>query len=311
VNLSNIYRRGMINFLRYRTLSFSVLAFIVASFIGLYIFRSGFNYSVDFTGGTQVVLRFDRPVKVGEVREILRQENWSGVEVSEFDKNDVRIRIQDVSVESVGLGEKIRAIVEKGLPDTSVELLQSEQVSSSIGKSLVWNAVKAVLLALLAMLLYIFIRFRFSFAIGAVVALIHDALAIGMIFLLLNWEVSIDVIAAVLMTLGYSINDTIVIFARIRERMRQAGKYESVQDIVNQAINATLRRTLLTSFSTLLVVLSVLILGGEALRSLSFALLLGIIFGTYSSIFIASPIMLALYKGNKHKKDSEPVPVSQ
>ncbi len=301
----------MINFLRYRTLSFSILTFIIASFIGLYIFRGGFNYSVDFTGGTQVILRFDRPVKVGEVREILKQGNWAGVEVSEFDKNDVRIRIQDVSVESMGLGEKIRGIVEKGLSDTKVELLQSEQVSSSIGKMLVWNAVKAVLLALLAMLFYIFIRFKFSFAIGAVVALIHDALAIGMIFLLLNWEVSIDVIAAVLMTLGYSINDTIVIFARIRERIKQAGKYENVQDIVNQAINNTLRRTLLTSFSTMLVVLSVLILGGEALRSLSFALLLGIIFGTYSSIFIASPIMLVLYKGTKHKKDSEPVLVSQ
>jgi preprotein translocase subunit SecF len=258
--------------------------------------RGGFNYSVDFTGGTQVVVHFNNPVKAADVREILKKEDWRGVEVSEFDKNDFRVRIQDVSVEVVGLGEKIKDILEKGLPGNKVEVLQSEQVSPSIGKSLVRNAVTAVLLALLAMMIYIFLFFKFSFAVGAVVALLHDALAIGAVFLLLNWEISIDVIAAVLMTLGYSINDTIVIFARIREEMKNASRHESMQDIVNRAINQTLRRTLLTSFSTLLVVLSVLILGGEALRNLSFALLLGIIFGTYSSIFIASPIMMMFYK---------------
>lgn len=301
----------MINFLRYRTVSFSVLAFIVLSFIGLYIYRGGFNYSVDFTGGTQVVMRFSKPVSTGQVRDLLKQENWRGVEVSEFDKNDVRVRIQDVSVETIGLGEKIKDILEKGLPDTKVELRQSEQVSSSIGKTLVWNALKAVLLALLAMLVYIFIRFKFSFAIGAIIALIHDVLAICMVFLLLNWEISSDVIAAVLTVLGYSINDTIVIFARIREHIKEAGSHVSLDDIVNQAINSTLRRTLLTSFSTLLVVLSLLILGGEVLRSLSLALLLGIIFGTYSSIFIASPIMLMFYRDKKHGEKGEPLAVSQ
>jgi len=301
----------MINFLKYRTISFSFLTLIITSFIGLYFYRGGFNYSVDFTGGTQVVLRFDKHVAVGQVREILGQEKWGGVEVSEFDKNDVRVRIQDFSVEAVGLGEKIKDVLEKGLPDTKVDVLQSEQVSASIGKSLVWNAIKAVLIALFAMLLYIFVRFQFSFAIGAVVALIHDALAIGMIFLLLNWEVSIDVIAAVLMTLGYSINDTIVIFSRIRERLKEANRSESLYDIVNQALNNTLRRTLLTSFSTLLVVMSVLILGGEALRNLAFALMIGIVFGTYSSIFIASPVMLMFYKGRKSEKNGESVPVSQ
>src|SRR3989339_1179475 len=278
----------MINFLRYRTVSYSVLAFIILSFTGLYIYR-GFNYSVDFTGGTQVVVRFSKPVSLGQVRDLLRQEDWKGVVVSDFDKNEARIRIQDVSVESIGLGEKIKNILQKGLPDTGVELMQSEQVSSSIGKTLVWNALKAVFFALIAMLIYIFIRFRFSFAVGAIVALMHDVLAVLMVFLLLNWEISLDAIAALLIIVGYSVNDTIVIFARIREHLQEAGKYESLEHIVNQAINSTLRRTLLTSFSTLLAVASLLIIGGETLRSLSFALLLGIIFGTYSSIFIASP----------------------
>jgi len=301
----------MINFLKYRTVSFSVFFLIIVAFIGLYFFRGGFNYSVDFTGGTQVVLRFSKPVKMGEVREILNREDWKGVEVSEFDKDDIRVRIQDVLVEAVGLRQKIKETLEKSLPDTQVEVLQSEQVSPSIGKSLVWNAIKAVLIALLAMLLYIFIRFKFSFAIGAVVALIHDALAIGAIFLLLNWEVSIDVIAALLMTLGYSINDTIVIFARIREKLKSASKFEPLEDVVNNAINNTLRRTLLTSFSTLLVVVSVLVLGGEALRNLSFALLIGIIFGTYSSIFIASPVTLMFFKRSKQEEKGRPAAVSQ
>ncbi|HBR70599.1 TPA: protein translocase subunit SecF [Candidatus Dependentiae bacterium] len=300
----------MINFLRYRTVSYSVLAFIILSFTGLYIYR-GFNYSVDFTGGTQVVVRFSKPVSLGQVRDLLRQEDWKGVVVSDFDKNEARIRIQDVSVESIGLGEKIKNILQKGLPDTGVELMQSEQVSSSIGKTLVWNALKAVFFALIAMLIYIFIRFRFSFAVGAIVALMHDVLAVLMVFLLLNWEISLDAIAALLIIVGYSVNDTIVIFARIREHLQEAGKYESLEHIVNQAINSTLRRTLLTSFSTLLAVASLLIIGGETLRSLSFALLLGIIFGTYSSIFIASPIMLMLYKGKKHGEKGEPVVVSQ
>ena len=300
----------MINFLRYRTLSFSAFAAMFIASIGLYFYRGGFNYSVDFTGGTQVVLRFDRPVKAGEVRDLLKQDNWRGVEVSEFDKNDVRVRVQDVSVESSGLGERIRETVEKGLVGTKVELLQTEQVSSSIGKTLVWNAIYAVLLALFAMLIYIFIRFKISFALGAVIALVHDAVAIFFVFLLLNWEISIDVIAAVLMVLGYSINDTIVIFSRIRERIKGSAGHENLDDVVNEAINSTLRRTLLTSFSTLLVILSILFLGGEALRSLAFVLFLGVVFGTYSSIFIASPIMLLFYKSKSAKKGA-PVTVSQ
>ncbi len=300
----------MINFLRYRYISYSFFAFLVAAFAGLYYYR-GFNYSVDFTGGTQIILRFDKNVSLDQVRSILKQEKWKGVEVSAFDKKDVRIRIQDVSVETIGLGEKIKNVLEKSLPDTKADVLQSEQVSPSIGKSLVWNAIKAVLLALLFMLAYIFIRFKFSFAIGAVAALIHDALVICTFFLLLNWEISVDVIAALLMTLGYSVNDTIVIFARIREKLKEAGRNVPLETIVNEALNQTFRRTLLTSFSTFLVVASVLFLGGEALRSLSFALLLGIIFGTYSSIFIASPIMLMFYKGAYRKERESSASVAQ
>jgi preprotein translocase subunit SecF len=295
----------MINFLKYRTLSFSLFALIVVVSVLLYVVRGGFNYSVDFTGGTQVILNFKKSVTSVEVRDILKNAGWADVSVSEFDSNDLRVRTQDISVEAVGLGEKMKDVLEKTLPENVVTVLQSDNVSESIGKTLVWSAVKALLIALLAMMAYIFIVFRLSFALGAVIALIHDAFAVGLVFLALNWEVSIDVIAALLMILGYSINDTIVIFARIRESLANVHKSDVLEDVVNGAINQTLRRTLLTSFSTLLVVLSLLFLGGEALRNLSFALFLGIIFGTYSSIFIASPFMLMFYKKKLAGRSSE------
>ncbi len=150
------------------------------------------------------------------------------------------------------------------------------------------------------MLLYVAIRFRFAFSVGAVFALFHDALVIAAFFLLTNREISIDVIGAILMTLGYSVNDTIVIFSRIRENMGKMGN-KPIKEIVNLSISQTLRRTVLTSLSTALVVGSLIVFGGEMLRGLSIALLLGIIFGTYSSIFIASPVMLMINKGYKKK----------
>lgn len=300
----------MVDFIKYRTISFSIFALLIISFVGLYQYRGGFRYSIDFTGGTQVIVRFDQPVSVGQVRDVLKSSgNWKNIEASEFDKSDVRIRIPEISLESSGLGQQIKDTLEKALPDVHVEIRQSEQVSPSIENALMWNAAKAIFLALLAILLYIFLRFRFSFAIGSIVALSHDTLVILTAFLLLNWEISLDVIAAILTVLAYSNNDTIVIFARIRERMRKHMAGQSMNEVANEAINSTLTRTLLTSFATALVVVSILIFGGSALRGLSFPLLLGIVFGTYSSIFIASPVMLLFYKDKDTQKERESVTV--
>ncbi len=293
-----------IDFIKYQWIGFAVLMAIVSSFVGFYLYRGGFNYGIDFTGGTQVILRFEKPVEESQVRDILKTQDWRGLGISEFDKHDLRVRIQDVSVETAGFGQTITDLVTKAMPDNKVTLLQSERVSPSIGHSLVWNAVYAMLIAILCMLVYIFLRFTFSFAIGAVVSLIHDAIAIGAFFLIFNREISVDVVAAVLLVLGYSMNDTIVIFSRIREQFKQPGQ-ASETELVNRAINTTLKRTLLTSMATLLVVVSVLIWGGEALRNLSLALFVGIFVGTYSSIFIASPVMLILHKrGTKQNQPS-------
>lgn len=294
----------MINFLKYRYFSYTLFVFVAVAFASLLWYR-GFNYSVDFTGGTQVILRFDKPVTTDKVRTTLKEKGFKSVEVSEFGAQEMRVRIQDVSVEAIGLGQKIKDVLEQSVPETQVLILQSETVSPSIGKSLVWNALKAILISLLAMLLYIFARFTFSFAIGSIASIVHDVLIICTIFLALNWEVSVDVIAAILMIIGYSLNDTIVIFSRIREHLARPHHNEALESIVNEAINSTLRRTLLTSIATALVVLALLVLGGESLRNLSLALLIGIVFGTYSSIFIASPIMLILYRGSKEQKTRE------
>lgn len=288
----------MIDFLRYRYYSYAFFAFVVASCIGLYVYRGGFNFSVDFTGGTMVLLRFSKPVTHDQIAELLRKTAWKGPEVSAFNEYSMRIRMKEVSTNPTGIGDQVREYLEKELPGNKITIDQAEGVSDSIGDTLVWSSIKAILISLLLMLLYIGLRFQFAFSTGAVVALIHDAFVMALFFLLFNLEVSMNVIGAVLAILGYSNNDTIVIFARIRSRLKTAIG-EPLDKIINEAITSTLRRTLLTSFATSLVVTSLLIFGGGVLRNLSIALLVGIVFGTYSSIFIASPVMRMLYKEKK------------
>ncbi len=189
--------------------------------------------------------------------------------------------------------------IEKSMKDVQVTILQSEAVGPGVGETLRGKSIRAIVFALLAMLFYIALRFwSFGFALGAVMALFHDAILMLAVFLLLNREISINVIAAVLAVMGYSINDTIVIFSQIRDNLAKFS-HESLEKIVNISINHTLRRTILTSISTGLPVLAMLILGGEALRDFSIALLVGIIIGTYSSIYIASPVMMLLYRDKK------------
>jgi preprotein translocase subunit SecF len=291
----------MIDFLKYRFVYavFSILIFI--GFIGLYSYRMAtrgyaFTYSVDFTGGTQVLLRFSKPTADSQIKEVLERNGWSNPVMRDFSSTEVAVRLKQVSTDTKGFSENIQKSLQDAMPDNKVEILSVDSVSGGIGEVLRWKSIYAVALALFLMLLYIWFRFwSVSFGVGAVVALFHDAMVILFAFLLLDKEISINVISAILAVLGYSINDTIVIFTKIRQNIKTM-KNVSIDKIVNISLNQTLRRTILTSFATTLVVLSLMILGGEALRDLSLALLIGMIFGTYSSIYIASPIMLLLYK---------------
>lgn len=295
----------MINFLKYRFVygMFSLM-FLLAS-LGVYIYKwqtrgYTFVYSVDFTGGTQVLLKFQRPVNVCELKDILENNGWKNPITREFSApEEVLVRVSEFSNDPKGLAERMRQAIEAKMPDNQVTILQNEAVGPGVGQALRWNFFWAVLIALIAILIYIAIRFwSFAFAAGAIVALIHDPVAILGVFLMFDREISINVIGVILAVIGYSINDTIVIFSRIRDNLVKM-KGASLYEIVNTSINKTLRRSVLTSLATALTVLAMLIFGGEALRDFSLALLIGIVFGTYSSIYIASPVMMWLYKEGK------------
>jgi len=289
----------MVNFLKYRTVTAVSSLCLIIAFGAMAVYRyqtrgSVYTYSVDFTGGTQVLFEFDNPVDTTLVRQIIIDAGLISANTREFGKNEVLVRVKEFESDNVGLGERMRVALEDKLPDNHVRILQTESVGSGVGADLRGKSLYAIVIALLFMLGYIAMRFwSFAFATGAIVALVHDAIVMLAIFLFLDREISINFIAAVLTVLGYSINDTIVIFAQIREFLRKR-KGVALETIVNDSLNYTLRRTVLLSVSTGLPVLVMLIFGGEALQDFSLALLIGIIFGTYSSIYIASPIMMLL-----------------
>lgn len=287
----------MFHFSQYRIQSALLSLLVIFAGISAYIYNGGFRYSVDFTGGTDIRMRFDKPENTAAIKKAIYDE-WNGTVYNIIDANEIIIRIQETPETTDNLDQKIQATVDAVSIDNPGKILQKSSLSSAVGDSLRNSSIKAILIALLLMLVYIAMRFRFAFAVGAVVALFHDALAVLACFLIINRPIDIDVVAAILAVLGYSINDTIVIFTQIRKNLVSM-KGKALDVIVDTSINQTLRRTILTSASTSLVVGSMLIFGGDAIRSLSLAILLGIIFGTYSSIFIASSSMMLFYKENK------------
>lgn len=294
----------MINFLRFQKLTAIISLTIIGSFVGMAFYRYRtrghvFSYSIDFTGGTQVLLKFDKPINGAQLMHLFEEHGWTGVVTRDLSDREVLIRVKKFDQDAQGLAERMRIAIKEDLGDYDVQILQSESVGPGIGSALKWKSIRGVVIALLAMLAYIALRFwSFSFAFGAVAALFHDAFVMLALFLFLDREISINVIGAILAVLGYSINDTIVIFSQIRDNLFKMKNY-SLSSIVNNSLNYTLKRTLLTSISTGIPVGVMLIFGGEALRNFSLALLIGIIFGTYSSIYIASPVMMLLYRVKK------------
>jgi preprotein translocase SecF subunit len=291
----------MINFFRFRTLNLLLSSALFVLFAGFAFMKysqtgSVFTYSIDFTGGTQILLRSNNAFDAEKVTDIVESQGWQSPTVRKLSENEVIIRVQDFASDAQGLGERIRQAMVDQLQDDSIELLQSEAVGPGVGETLRWKSMMTVLLALLVLLVYIALRFwSFAYAAGAVFALFHDAVVILAVFFFLDRAISINVIGAILAVLGYSINDTIVIFSRIRENLKKSNDSMLLQDVVNESLNSTLRRTILTSVSTGLPVLVMLIFGGQALFDFSLALLTGVIFGTYSLIYIASPIMMVLH----------------
>jgi preprotein translocase subunit SecF len=291
--------------MKYRLLTGLCSLVLFGSFLSTILYRytrhgEVFSYSIDFTGGTQVLLKFEQLVSAEAVQIILVEKGLPGVSVREFANNELLIRVKDFASDAQGLGVRIRQMVQDAFPDQEILILLSESVGPGVGEMLRVKSVRAVIFGLIAMLMYIAVRFwSFAFAVGAVIALFHDAIAILFVFLLFNREISMNIIGAILAVLGYSINDTIVIFSRIRENiaMKKSLSASSLTDIVNVSLNQTLTRTILTSLATTLSVVSMFLFGGEALFDFSLALLIGVVFGTYSSIYIASPVMMLLNRG--------------
>lgn len=268
---------------------FLSLALIVAGLSSL-IMKGGPLLSIDFTGGTIAQLQFEQPVDISELRVKLAEFGFEGAEIVEFG-SPVEVLIK---TQFSGEGTEYSTNLKTALGDTFT-IRRVESVGPKIGRELQTDAVYSIVLALVLILIYIGFRFDRYYALGSVAALIHDVTITLGIFSLLDYEINLSIIAAFLTIVGYSLNDTIVVFDRIRENFSKYVK-ESLVQIVNISINETLSRTIITSLTTLMVVLILYIWGGEVIKLFAFALTVGIIVGTYSSIYVASPVMVYFEK---------------
>jgi preprotein translocase subunit SecF len=282
-----------IDFITKRKIGYVISGIVILAGIISLIVHGGPQWNIDFQGGTLIHLKFEKNVKIEEVRDALAKRGFGESEIKHFGtENEVVIRT-GISEDPAEFSNLIEPMLKQAFPDNPFQEQRVETVGPKIGKELVIDALDAVLWALVLILLYVMWRFRLNFALGAILALAHDVLVTIGVFSLLDIEISAPVIAAVLTIVGYSLNDTIVIFDRIREnlkvRQRDAGAFVT---IINRSINETLSRTIITSMTTLFVVIVLFFFGGEVLRSFAFALIIGIVSGTYSTIFIATPFVV-------------------
>lgn len=270
-----------------RRLAFALsLALII---IGIFFFLTdGLNLGIDFKGGSTFQYKFDKSVKVNDLRKKLKNIGYKNAVLQEYGaENEILIKIE--------MGKdrnKLKEFIKENYSNTI--LRREEKVGPSIGKDMKQNSFYAVFVALIGILIYISWRFEFKYSIGAIIALLHDVLITLGAFAAFQFEFDRAVLAAILMVIGYSLNDTIVVFDRIREHMRleKPRTEEHYENVVNSAINKSLSRTIITSVTTFLVVLVLYIAGGQILHNFAFALLVGILVGTYSSIFVSSPILI-------------------
>ena len=268
---------------------FSTLLIIIS--VVLLIFK-GLNFGVDFKGGTLIELRStDKQITISQLRQSFLNMKLGDVTVKEFGKNnDFLIKFEKKENNNNNLIVQIKEDLTKSV-GPGFNFRRVENVGPKVSSELLRSGVIAIGLSLLAMLIYIWIRFEWQFSIGAILALFHDVLLTLGIFSLFSLEINLSIVAAVLTIVGYSMNDTVVIFDRIRENLK---KFSDVKifDLTNTSINETLSRTIITSVTTLLALISIYVFGGEILKGFSLAMILGVIFGTYSSIYIANPILV-------------------
>ena len=276
----------------------SILFFLSLSLV----FFKGLNLGIDFTGGSLIEVRFKESVDLNNLRVEMNKLDLGEIQLQTIgDENDVVIRAQDKKNSNEKQTETIQ-VIKNSLSDKSVEYRRTEFVGPKVGGELINAGIIAVIFSLIGILIYIWLRFQWNFALGAIIALIHDIILTLGFFSFLQLEFNLATVAAVLTIAGYSINDTVVIYDRIRETMR---KYKQVtfDELINISLNGALSRTLMTSLTTLLALMALFVFGGIVISSFIIALIWGVLIGTYSSVYVASPILTYLKQDNRQIKD--------
>lgn len=262
----------------------------------------GPKLGIDFTGGTSLRLEFEKGVSIAEVRSAISRLGFANAEIKNFGTSeDILIRIQEQETAGSANTDAIMSELSKVFPDNPFIEQSKDSISPKIGAELRTKTFTAILIALAGMLIYITWRFEFKFAVGAIAALFHDVIITLGVFSILQLEIDLPIIAAFLTIVGYSLNDTIVVFDRIRENLKVLRR-ETYENIVNTSVNQSLTRTIITSLTTLVVVLVLYFFGGSVIHNFAFALIIGVLIGTYSSIFVASPIVVEWELRSQAKK---------
>jgi len=287
-----------ISFNRYYKLFNLVSLFLIVSSLLLLSFK-GLNYGVDFKGGTIIELRTnDNSLTISKLRQSFTRMNLGDISVKEFGKaNDYLVKFEKKEDNNINFTSEIKQKLEESVGPV-FNFRRVESVGPKVSTELLRSGIIAIVLSLAAMLFYIWIRFEWQFSLGAILAVFHDVVITLGFFSLFNLEINLSIVAAVLTIVGYSMNDTVVIFDRVRENLNKFSDIK-IFDLTNISINETLSRTIITSITTLLALLSIYFFGGEVLKGFSLAMILGVIFGTYSSIYIANPVLVYLRVSQK------------
>jgi|ERR1043166_2256283 preprotein translocase subunit SecF len=291
-----------IPFTKYRHIAVILSSVVNLAVLALLLFK-GPNLGVDFAGGTVVQVRFNQKVTIPEVRQALGPLGEGDTVIQDFGQegsNEFLVRLQKTSVELGALGDQIRNALTQRFGPQGFEIRRIESVGPKVGSELRQKGTWSIIAATIMMGIYIWLRFQLRFGLGAVIALIHDVLVTIGALMVAGYEFDLTIIAALLTVVGYSVNDTVIVCDRVRENMRKV-KRESLESIINTSINETLGRTIITTGTALLVLFALFILGGGVIRPFAFALLVGFFSGVYSTIFIATPVILFWEKGFAHR----------
>ena len=305
-----IVKNTKIDFIKYFKSAIALSAILILTGVFSLISNKGPKLSIDFNGGTLIAVQYNKEINLNSIRTALKEIEING-QIFDFSKSEIKnfgntaavsLRIANLEKEPENFSETLinilKQIYPNNIPDNPDDFVLSiEKVGPKIGSELSGKALMAIVYAILLILIYISIRFEFIYAIGAIAAIFHDVIITLGIFSILGYEISLAIIAAFLTIVGYSLNDTIVIFDRIRENMKTL-KRQDVSKIVNKSINESISRTVVTSLTTLFVVLTLYLFGGNVLQYFSFAMIIGVLVGTYSSIFIASNIVVYMNKNS-------------